>query len=252
MHLHIAEQIYELAAQNGNSKGDGRLKEILTVEWPAFYLGSVAPDVNAISDIPRFGTHFYEVPPPEEEMAYPTMLSTFPQLANCAAMPPAQALFVAAYSAHLLLDLIWLRQIVYPFFFAPRGLGSRKQRTLIHNILLTYLDTLALAALPETAVSTLAAATPNQWLPFVPDAILVEWRDILTAQLAPDAPVRTVEIYAGRMKMLPDEFVTNLQDPIWMQTQVFDKIPVAEVQAILDTAVPQSLELVQNFLQLPA
>lgn len=253
MHLHIAEQIFELAVQNGsNRKADGRLQETLAAEWPAFYLGSVAPDVNAISDISRFGTHFYDVPPSEDEMAYPTMLAIFPQLRALATMPPAQALFVAAYSAHLMLDLIWLRQIVFPFFFAPKGLGSRKQRALIHNILLTYLDTLALAALPTTAVSTLAAATPKQWLPFVPDAILVEWRDILTAQLEPEAPVKTIEIYAGRMKMSPEEFAANLQDPNWMQTQVFNKIPVDKVQAILQTAVPQSLELVQNYLQLPA
>ena len=125
-----------------------------------------------------------------------------------------------------MLDLIWLREVVYPFFYLPRDLGDRQKRQLTHFILLTYLDTIALNALPETAVSTLAAADSKQWLPFIDDAILTEWRDMLVTQLQPGAPVKTVEIYAGRLRASPVEFAANLQDPAWMQAQVFDKIPV--------------------------
>jgi Zinc dependent phospholipase C len=245
MHLHIAEQIYQLAAANGN----GRLQTCLSAEWPAFYLGSVAPDVNAISDIPRAGTHFYEVPPPREAMAYPTMLAQYPQLKNLSTMPAGQAVCVAAYSTHLMLDLIWLREVVYPFFYLPKALGSRQERRLIHFILLTYLDKIALDALPQTAVSTLAAANSRQWLPFIDDAVLNQWRDMLVAQLEPGAPVKTAEIYAERLGMTVTEFSTNLLNPRWMQTQLFDKIAVDKVQAILQTAVPQSLELTINYLK---
>ncbi len=154
MHLHIAEQIYEMAAANGN----GRLQTSLAAEWPAFYLGSVAPDVNAISTLPRASTHFYDMPPDPDETAYKTMLAQFPQLANVAAMSLGQAICVAAYSAHLMLDLIWLREVVYPFFFRAENLGNRQQRRLTHFILLTYLDTIALEGLPQTAVSTLPAS----------------------------------------------------------------------------------------------
>ena len=245
MHLHVAEQIYDLASANDN----GRLQKSLAAEWPAFYLGSVAPDINAISAIPREGTHFYTVPPDEDEMAYPTMLARYPQLKNMVAMPLSQAICVAAYSAHLMLDLIWLREVVYPFFYLPKDLGDRQQRRLTHFILLTYLDTIALNALPKTAVTTLAAANSRHWLPFIEDAILIEWRDMLVAQLQPGAPVRTVEIYAGRLGMSPAEFAANLQNPNWMQVQVFDKIPVDKVHTILQTAVPKSLELINNYLK---
>ena len=246
MHLHIAEQIIELSAANGN----GRLQSALASNWPAFYLGSVAPDVNAISAISRESTHFYDVPPAKEERAYPTMLALYPQLADLAAMTPGQAMFVAGYSAHLMLDLIWLREVVYPFFYLPKNLGDRQQRTLTHFILLTYLDTIALNALPETAVSTLAAAQSEQWLPFVSDDILAEWQAMLVAQLQPGAPVKTIEIYAGRLGISPTQFADNLQNPDWMRTEVFDKIPVQQVQAILQTAVPQSVQLISNYLSL--
>lgn len=244
MHLHIAEQIYETVSANGN----GRLQTSLAAEWPAFYLGSVAPDVNAISTLPRASTHFYDIPPDPDETAYGTMLAQYPQLADLAAMPPGQAICVAAYSAHLMLDLIWLREVVYPFFYLAEDLGDRQQRRLTHFILLTYLDTIALDRLPETAVSTLAAAQSNHWLPFIDDEILVAWQEMLVAQLQPGTPVKTVEIYAGRLKITPEEFAANLQDPTWMQEQVFDKIPVHEVQQILQTAVPKSIDLINEYL----
>jgi len=247
MHLHTAEQIYARAGSMGN----GRLQAILAAEWPAFYLGSVAPDVNAISTIPRRETHFYRVPPDEAEMAYTTMLARYPQLNDVAQMPPAQAMFVAAYSAHLLLDLVWLRQIVYPFFYLPKHLGDRQQRELTHFILLTYLDTIALQALPQTAESTLTAANSQQWVPFITDDILCSWQKMLVEQLAPGAPVKTIEIYAGRLGMSAEVFAANLQDPDWMKAQVFDKIPVAEVQAILQRAIAPSLELITHYLKIP-
>ncbi|WP_420642387.1 zinc dependent phospholipase C family protein [Candidatus Leptofilum sp.] len=244
MHLHTAEQILDMVSANGN----GRLHQTLSAEWPAFYLGSVAPDVNAISPLPRVSTHFYDVPPQPEETAYGTMLTQYPQLVDFGTMSAGQAICVAAYSAHLMLDLIWLREIVYPFFYKADHLGDRKQRQLTHFILLTYLDTIAFDALPETAVSTLAAAQPKHWLPFVDDSILIAWQEMLTEQLAPGAAIRTIEIYAGRLKMSPAQFAANLKDPDWMKAQVFDKIPVDIVQQILQAAVPRSIDLIQNYL----
>lgn len=246
MHLHVAEQILQMASQNGH----GRLHEQLESNWPAFYLGSVAPDVNAISDIRRSESHFYTLPPLPTNEAVPEMLEMYPQLADASQLPPAQALFVAAYAAHLMLDLIWLRQIAAPYFFYAEDLGSREQRRLMHFILLTYLDSLALDALPATAVKTLSQATPASWLPFVSDTVLVEWRDMLVAQLEPDALPRTVEIYAGRLEMSPEEFAAALHDPAWMEEHVFSKLPVADIQAILQTAVPQTMQLISDYLRL--
>jgi hypothetical protein len=246
MHLHIAEQIRAHAMQQENEL----LLTRLQAAWPAFYLGSVAPDVNAITDIPRAATHFYDLPPLPHNDAYPEMWNAYPQLADSAQLPLEQAMFVAAYSAHLMLDLIWLHEVVVPFFFEANHLGSRDERRLTHFILLTYLDTLSLEALPATAVTTLAQATPHHWLPFVPDAVLREWRDLLVAQLRPNAPVQTVEIYAGRLRMTPVEFSANLHDPDWMQRQVFDRLPVALIQEIFESAVPRSVTLLQNYFQL--
>jgi len=246
MHLDIAEKIQQMAVRNGH----GRLADYLRVEWPAFYLGSVAPDINAISEIRRADTHFYTLPPVPENDAVSEMLAQFPELAEPESMDEARAIFVSAYSAHLMLDLIWLRQIVVPFFFEAEHLGSPEQRRLTHFILLAYLDDLALNALPDTAATTLSQATPCHWLPFITDGQLRRWRDMLVAQLQPAAPVRTVEIYAGRLNMTPEAFAAALHDPDWMEEQVFDKLPIVQIKSILQAAVPQSIQLISNYLQL--
>lgn len=248
MHLDVAERIRsELVARQGEN---GRLARCLIAEWPAFYLGSVAPDYQTICDIPREDTHFYPLPPEPYNQAWPRMLAQHRELADASLLPPDQAVFIAAYSAHLMLDLLWFREILVPYFFRAADIGDVAQRRLLHNILLTYLDMQALETLPRAAAETLAAAEPCHWLPFAADADLVRWRDMLVAQLWPGAEVQTIAIYAERLGIAPEVFRMNIEDPAWMQTQVFDKIPVDKVQARLATAVPASIEILEDYLQL--
>ncbi|MCB8943714.1 MAG: zinc dependent phospholipase C family protein [Ardenticatenaceae bacterium] len=245
MHLQIAEQIC-VEAQRRN----GRLHTLLQQNWPAFYFGSVAPDYQSVCGIPRVQTHFYDVPPEPDNMGYNYMWQAYPAVRDVAHLPPEQAMFVAGYSVHLLYDVIWLRDVVDPFFFRAEGLGERRQRILIHFILLTYLDKLAVAALPETAVHTLAAAHSDKWLPFADNKDLLAWRDLLLPQLEPGAMLSTVAIYAERLKMTPAEFAASLDDSAWMAANVFGKLPVPEIQAILTTAVPRSVDLLLEFFNL--
>ena len=49
MHLHIAEQVYEVVAAGGN----GGLQQLLATEWPAFYLGSVEIALTSGATLPR-------------------------------------------------------------------------------------------------------------------------------------------------------------------------------------------------------
>lgn len=246
MHLQIAEEIR--SKLEARPASNGRLPVLLRREWPAFYLGSVAADFPSITGTPRVASHFYDMPPSPHAEAHETMLATYPELADANSLPPDQAVFVAAYGIHLMLDLMWFRQILMPYFVEAPHLGDRQQRRLVHFILLTYLDTLALAALPATAMETLAAAEPHNWLPFTDDTVLARWRDVLVAQLQPGAPVQTVSIYAERLGISPEAFAANLRDRQWMAANVFAKVPVDKIQARLVAAVPESIDLLREYL----
>lgn len=246
MHLQIAEAIKARVEQDQ----DERLQRRLCQEWPAFYLGSVAADFQTICDVPRFQTHFYQMPPADDDEAYPAMLSSFPELADASALSPDRALFVAAYIAHLLLDLLWFRQILIPYFVEACNWGDFSQRRLVHHILLSYLDKLAFDSLPPSAATVLAAAQPKAWLPFAADDDLIAWRDLLVAQLQPGAKLETVTIYAERIGMSPDEFLHKLEDPEWIEAQVFKSVPVGEVQSKLAAAVPHCIHVITDYLSL--
>lgn len=245
MHLQVAEQICQEAQQR-----NGRLHTLLQQQWPAFYFGSVAPDFQGVAGVPRQQTHFYGLPPEPDNSGYNYMWQAYPALTDLTTLSPQQAMFVAGYSVHLLYDMIWLREVVDPYFFRAVDLGERPQRMLIHFILLTYLDKLAVEALPKTAGYTLAAAHVEQWLPFAKDEDLQAWRDLLLPQLQPGVPLSTVEIYADRLKLTAAEFAASLEDPTWMEANVFGKLPVPEIQEILATAVPRSVELLLDYFHL--
>lgn len=246
MHLQVAEQIKHQVTREGN----GRLLTLLQTNWPAFYWGSVAPDYQSTAQgISRDSTHFHTVPPAPDEEAYRNMLQAHPSLTNLQTLPADKAMFIAAYSAHLMLDLIWLREVVYPFFFQPEGIGSREERILLHFVLLTYLDMKAYQTLPPTAHDTLAQATrPHEdWAPFANPDDLVRWRNMLLPQLKEEGTLRTVEVYAGRLNMTPEAFAANLQDETWMTENLFKHVPVLEVSEIIATAVPKSITLLQKY-----
>jgi hypothetical protein len=246
MHLQFAEDMRALIERKSNR----RLVDILEQEWPAFYLGSIAADFQTITHVPRADTHFYRIPPAPEDKAYPLMFAAHPELADGSQIRQDQAVFVAAYCVHLMLDLLWFRQVLLPYFVEAQAWGDFPLRRLVHDILLTYLDREAFDSLPPSAASILAAAWPQRWLPFASDTALIEWRDMLLAQLQPGATLQTIEIYAGRLKMSPDEFTRKLRDPVWLEAQVFRNVPVAEVQARLEAAVPQCVDMVASYLKL--
>lgn len=245
MHLHIAELIRAKVGENG------RLASALSASWPAFYLGSVAPDCQELAGISREATHFYGLPPEPGNLAYPRMLAQYPQLADGAVLPPEQATFVAAYSVHLMYDLIWFREVLLPYFVnAPQWTEAFEERRMVHQILLTYLDKLAYESLPETAVTTLSAAVPNHWLPFASDEVLCQWQKGLVAQLEPAGELETINVYAGRLGITPAEFAANLDSPEWMDAHVFSNVPVMEIQQKLETAVIDSIALISHYLHI--
>jgi hypothetical protein len=241
MHLQIAERV--LAGNQLNSDTG----VIIAGHLPAFYLGNVAPDYQTISKIPREETHFYNLPPGPSDDACMTMLDRFPELAVGRSLSNDHATFISAYCSHLMLDLRWYREILVPFFLGPGEWTDLRHRFVVHNTLLTYLDEQAFRSLPESAAGTLEAVKPVGWLPFAKDNELNKWRDFLVKQLMPGSNLYTVEIYAERLSMSPEEFADNLSQPAWMDEHVFNTVPLETVLSMLDSAVDDTVDLILNY-----
>jgi hypothetical protein len=227
----------------------------LRQNWPAFLLGSTAPDVQSISGQSRRLTHFFELPlqpgvlPPWEQM-----LVDYPRLApwetaagsRDEALTPAQAAFIAGYLCHLQADWLWVQAIFAPVFGPDQPWETFHHRLFLHNVLRAYLDRQILADLPEGLDRELAQAEPQGWLPFVADQHLAQWRDFLAGQLRPGAESRTVEVFAARQGLAPEAFYRLLDSEDQMEREVFSRLPRQQLEAYRQRLLDENLKLLTN------
>lgn len=246
MHLAYAEQLRAVLWEQPAEPG---VAATIEGQWPAFYLGSVAPDYQVICDVPREASHFYPLPLPSDWDAVATMLERWPELAAPATLSPAHVTFVAAYLAHLLLDEVWFREVLLPHFVQPEHLGSMSERMLLHNMTLIYLDRQSLDALPADAGRTLSVIRSDNWLPFATDDQLAAWQTMLVDQLLPQGVVQTVPIFAGRMGLHAEELEARLSDDAWLNQELFARVSIADVEAALANSLPRAAACVTGYLR---
>ncbi len=177
------------------------LPELLRAHAGAFALGHTAGDVQSVSGQPRHETHFYVFPPTGHPRAAQAMLERYPALRDLSRLTPEHIAFIAGYIAHLSWDEVWAWKVYIPCYLESGLWSDRLQRALHHNALRVRLDRAAqrrLQTWPDLP-DLLALVQPQQWLPFVEDAMLARWRDWLVVQLRDPAQVETAQVFAARM-----------------------------------------------------
>jgi hypothetical protein len=88
--------------------------------------------------------------------------------------------------------------------FASGNWGEDKHdRFFSLHLMLIHMDERDEARLTEHAVSTMRQATPDNWLPFMPDAVICEWRDFIADQIEGES--ETIDIFAGRIGAKPQQ-----------------------------------------------
>lgn len=202
-------------------------RELIQSQWGAFLLGNIAPDARVSSGIRRADTHFFEYGPVIDPPALQAMLQTFPALVQV--MPDAQKAFLAGYTAHLAMDEVWCTDMLYPHFTKLWD-GNFSSFTMLH-VCLGWLDARDRATLPESQYPALASATPSEWLPFIPDAALVEWRDVVASQIAPGGKSRSLEILGQRVKMNEAELREFIESEKAMNDYLWHNIPHSVIEA---------------------
>jgi len=241
-HLAAAEEILARPELAPDVRAD------LRAQWPAFLLGNTAPDVQTISGQPREATHFFRVPIQTGPRAELQMLARHPVLAGRPALPAPHAAFIAGYLAHLVFDQLWIRDIFEPYFGQQPAWGSFRERLYLHNVLRADVDAQDLARLGPAVPQALQAAEPNSWLPFVDDHHLRAWRDLIADQLSSGAG-RTVEVFAQRARIDPQEFAALLASPEQMQQRVFSHFPSGLLAEYRAQSVADSTRLLNDYWQ---
>ena len=202
------------------------LRQSLQDHWPAFLLGNTAPDVQTITHQDRRSTHFFDIPIFKgEPQPWERMFRRNPELTPWRLLPTEQAVFLLGYICHLRADVVWVKKIFFPTFGPFAGWQTMKQRLYLHNVLRSYLDYELLPALPDNLGKVLGEAVPSNWLPFVDDSYLREWRDFVSQQLLPGASVHTVEVFAARQGISPEEYYRLIQSEERLNQEIFKRLP---------------------------
>jgi len=202
-HLHYAERVLN------HPYLPQQLRDLLYEQIGPFLLGTTAADVQTITGQHRVDTHFYTISEGRNGSAAGEMLAQFPALVDPRTLTPARAAFVTGYIVHLAWDELWAWDIFVPYYLEGTHWPDRRSFFIHHNALRVWLDRVAFSHLPDRPelALRLRSTVPSGWLPFAPDAALVEWRDWLAQQLDGSAGVQTAEVFADRMRVT----VANLE-----------------------------------------
>jgi hypothetical protein len=242
-HLWIAQDLY------GHPGLAADTRRFLQRNRAAFWFGNTAPDVQVLSGQSRQATHFFPFPiPPGQPPPVTALLSMHPELANPSRLPEAQAAFCAGYCCHLHADWLWVGQIFGPIFGPEACWGDAHECVYIHNVLRAYLDRKVLPLLDGDTGAYLQKAEPAHWLPFIDDKFLRQWRDFLASQLAPQAAVQTVAVFAARQGLTVDAFHRLLDSEDRMEQEVFIHLSRRQVEVFRERLLEESVQLLSRYL----
>jgi hypothetical protein len=241
MHLALAEDLL---------RGDdlpSTVKHLLMEHRGAFLLGHTAPDVKTVSGQCREESHFYTIPRTSQDPAYQALFTAYPGLLEAHQLPPAQAVFIAGYIAHLLLDEIWLDHIFQRYFL--QEWGSLRERLFLHNVLRTWTDYRDQRRLKDSIALVLEDTSPQGWLPFVADEHLRTWRDWLIEQLSANQLMQTAEVFAQRMDLPAAAIKSVVKSPQQMEERIFSRIPRSALEAVQSEGYERSAALITAYIR---
>jgi len=226
-----------------------KVRRFLRENRPAFLFGNTAPDVQTVSGQSRRDTHFFDLPLQRGVlMAWEQMLADFPGLAVPSGMLQPHAAFIAGYLCHLQADWLWIEQIYEPIFGPACRWETFKQRLYLHNVLRSYLDQSILTVLPAQTGVDLAKAMPMSWLPFTSDYLLRQWRDFLAYQLHPGSSIKTIEVFAARQGIPPENYYRLLSSDGLMDDLIFSRISQSDLEAYRRQLLSENATLLQRYL----
>lgn len=206
------------------------VRSLLTASLPAYWLGSVVADARPTPDADRETTHFYRYDRPMQDHPWRVMMQQNPGLMSPGS--EAHRAFVAAYVAHLATDEYWSRYMLKPYFAQGDWGDGLRDRFFVLHFLLVYMDERDLADLPVSIPRLMKQCEPDNWLPFIPDRGIREWRDFIVSQI-PDHS-QTLEIFGNRIQHPPHAMREKLDSTEWMQSRLWQHISPQLLQHIED------------------
>jgi hypothetical protein len=223
-------------------------RKIVCDHRPAFLFGNTAPDVQTISGQERAATHFFTIPVRDSTNPQERMFELYCCLEQSDQLAADHVAFIAGYITHLLIDQLWIKQVFQPCFSVTKNHQEMQRHLFLHNVLRVYLDRSERKQLPEDIADVISQTQPRSWLPFVDDHHLCQWRDFLAGQLCTKGTPLTVDVFAARMNIRPDEFKIALGSRKLLEGEIFSRISKNNLSKFRSRALKQSINALSGYL----
>lgn len=194
-------------------------RDLLVACRPAFLLGATVADAR-VPDKDRETTHFYRYDKPMVAHPWRVMVQQYPSLMQ--PIDNIQRVFIASYVAHLAADEYWSRYMLKPHFAGGTWGKDMRWRFFVLHLLLIIMDERDEKLLPADQPASMRQCHPQGWLPFLPDDIMVNWRDFIAEQL--DHESQTLAIFGERIAHDPAHLRALVDDDVTMQSYLWDHI----------------------------
>ena len=221
----------------------------------AYYLGSTAPDIRAMTRWPREQTHFAPLSVEEVGTGTRTMFRMHPELQED--MSPASKAFLAGYVGHLAADEVWITSVFRLHFDTAEKsslTGDQIEANIWDRAMQLDLDR---QALPKINGDT----HPEKWLdcsdhnvsmPFFEDGLLTEWKDRVGRFQVWEFTWDRLKGALNRMyrddedvQRTVERFIEGMPRSL---EKVHENVPEGDVKAYQERAMAATLEQVREFL----
>jgi len=221
----------------------------------AYYLGSTAPDIRAITRWERERTHFFDLNDFEHQDSVRSMFEAYPELANRAGVTGGTASFLAGYITHLVLDEGWISHVYRPLFGERSALAGSERANVMDRVIQFELDRReredrqTLEAMSADITSTALEVVVG----FMDMETLRRWREVnLDFLRAPPTWERFRSVASRHLSAYgvadPAQVESFMAEVPSLLQETVDHVGWERVQAYLDTSLLRAREQVRGYL----
>ena len=226
----------------------------LTANKGAFILGSVSPDIRAITKWPREHTHFVPLNVKEIGSGTRAMFDKHPNLNHASSTNTQTRAFLAGYISHLALDETWITQVYQPYLGNISSFSSPVEATIADRVIQLDADRAARILLNDAnpILVTLENSEDNVTIEFISRKLLREWRMWVCKYIR--QPFSWERLHFLVQRSHKDDDTANKQVDLFLDTldinldRIYARLPSDCIGRFTQESITQATRLIKHYL----
>jgi hypothetical protein len=235
---------------------DGLRLADIEADRGAYYLGSTAPDIRAVTRWERERTHFFDLNEFGHQDSVRAMFEAYPGLTDRSQVGPATASFLAGYMTHLVLDEGWISEVYRPLFGERSPLAGSERANVMDRVIQFELDRRQREDRDtiDAMKAEISATALEVTIGFIDLETLQRWREVnLDFLRAPPTWERFRNVASRHLSAYgvsePEHIEAFMAEVPSILQETVDHVGWERVQHYLDSALARARAEIKGYLQ---